>query len=403
MYRTRPTLLADLLISYSMGYIYSSAVSVIIVLQGPIWSIIEAAAAGQSPSPFPVSELQVLEQDKWISRVWTYQELVNGADTYFTTTNPGVGTPVVQVQRFLNCVGASLNRWKKENEQGEMGVLDNFPHLSILEEALGDMLMSGYLERTALGILSNIGLRDLDVNFPQNRLLACLGALTKEASWGAASNSLEKLADKLMELCEARNDYSFIYTSDERSDEMGLRWRPNSNGPAHLIPVINWYSSIPAFDLIGTTQNAHGDEGGFWLDNLIRLRPSASIDPHAVKQIERYLFGYQEPDNPTHIQIGIFKPGIGETPDWREDLLRFLLKIGFTGCREPQFCEMGLFYSQKDIRDLEEVELFAASSIVWKFGNPGLARWKEHGIVKYCAGVYAGLLKQEQAKSVLMV
>src|ERR1700693_75598 len=100
MSRTGPTLLADSLISHSMGYIYSSAVSVIIALQGPIWNIIETAAAGQSPSPFPDSDLRALEQDKWISRVWTYQELVNGADTYFTTTNPGVGTPVVQVQRF---------------------------------------------------------------------------------------------------------------------------------------------------------------------------------------------------------------------------------------------------------------------------------------------------------------
>src|SRR5450756_2080130 len=119
--------------SRSMGYIYSSAVAVIIILQGPIWNIIQSAASGQSPSPFPAPDLQVLEQDKWISRVWTYQELVNGADTYFTTTNPGAEYPVVQAQRFLNCVGASLNRWKKDNGQGEMGVLETFPHLSILE------------------------------------------------------------------------------------------------------------------------------------------------------------------------------------------------------------------------------------------------------------------------------
>ena len=236
-----------------MGYIYSTAVSVIIVLQGPIWNIIETAMKGESPSPCKLSELQVLEQDRWISRVWTYQELVNGADTYFTTMNPNVGTPVVQVQRFLNCVGASLNRWKKENEQGEMGVLETFPRLSILEDALGDILMSGYLERTALGVLSNIGLRDVDPQYPQNRLLACLGALTKEASWDASSGDLAQIADKLMKICEARNDYSFIYTSDKRSDERGRRWRPSTiskerstqedmKKPNPLIPIINWHT-----------------------------------------------------------------------------------------------------------------------------------------------------------------
>lgn len=391
----------------SMGYIYSSAVAVIIVLQGPIWNVIETAASGRSPAPFPLSELQLLEQDKWISRVWTYQELVNGADTYFTTTNPDVRTPVVQVQRFLNCVGASLNKWKKENEQGEMGVLENFHYLSILEEALGDILMSGYLERTALSVLSNVGLRDLDAKFPENRLLACLGALTKEASWGTASHSLENLADKLMKVCEARNDYSFIYTSDEKSDDPGLRWRPSTkqrppNGPAHLRPIINWHSSTPEFGLTGLTQDTHRDEHGFWLDNMVQLRFSASVGQKAVAELERYLFSSTDSGNPHFIHIGIIKPRIGQNLEWSEELFKFLVKIGFTGCPEPQICEMVLFYSQRDIRGLEEVEIFAAASIVWKFGNPGLVRWKEDGVGKYCAGVYAGLLKQEHAEPLLM-
>jgi len=40
---------------------------------------------------------------------------------------------------------------------------------------------------------------------------------------------------------------------------------------------------------------------------------------------------------------------------------------------------------------------------VWKFGNPGLARWKEDGVARYCAGVYAGLLKREEVESVLII
>jgi hypothetical protein len=315
---------------------------------------------------------------------------------------------VVHAQRFLNCVGASLNRWKKENGQGEMGVLETFPNLSILEDALGEILMSGYLERTALGVLSNITLRSFDSKFPQNRLLACLGALTKEASWGHASPNLEELADKLMKICEARNDYSFIYTSDERSDVPGRRWRPSTsqrvtNGPAHLIPIINWHSSVPVFSLIGATQNAHRDGNGLWLENMVRLGISKNVDQTVVELLESYLFGSTNPEDPTHIQIGIFQPQMIERPDWRDALLRFLLKIGFTGCREPQICEMGLFYSQTDIRGRQQVELFAGTSIIWKFGNPGLARWEKGEVMKYCAGVYTGLLKQEQAESLLMI
>lgn len=394
--------------SQSMGFIYSAAVSVIIVLQGPIWKIIETAASGRSPDSFPLSDLQVLEEDKWISRVWTYQELVNGAEAWFTTTNPSPDRPAVQVQRFLNCVGSSLNRWKKENGKGEMGVLETFPNISVLEEALGDMILSPYLERTALGVLSNIARRDYDAKFPQNRLLACLGALMKEVSWGPPSTSLDELAEKLMEICEARNDYSFIYTSDERSHAIGQRWRPRPvqsvrDKPVHLIPIVNWHSSIPSFETIGTTQNGHFNSSGFWLEGMVRLRLATSVDEKVVQQLERYLYGFEDPENPHHIQIGIFEREEDECLDWREALLKFLVKIGFTGCHQPLVCEKGLFYSQKDIRDREDVELFAAYSIVWKFGNPGLARWKEDGIVRYCAGVYAGLLKQEEAEPVLMI
>jgi hypothetical protein len=385
-----------------MGYIYSTAVSVIVFLQGPIWNIIETAAFGKSPSPFPPSDLQTLELDRWISRVWTYQELVNGADTYFTTTNPGAGTPVVEAQRFLNCVGASLNSWKKDNDQGEMGVLETFPRLGILEDALADILMGGYLERTALGVLSNINLRDVDPKHSENRLLACLGALTKEALWGPASTNLEELADKLMQICEAKNDYSFIYTSDERSDKPGQRWRPNttekdSKKPVPLIPIINWHSSLP-----GMTQNSHRDQSGLWLENMVRLQFSTSIDQKAVAQLKGYLFGSTDPKNPHLIHIGIFKPEVGKILHWKDALLKFLLKIGFTGCQGPQICETGLFYSQLDIRNHTDVEIFAARSIIWKFGNPGLARWNEDGVIKYCTGVYAGLLKEE-AESVLIL
>lgn len=394
--------------SQSMGFIYSTAVSVIIVLQGPIWKIIETAASGRSPDSFPLPDLQVLEEDKWISRVWTYQELVNGAEAWFTTTNPSPNRPAVQVQRFLNCVGSSLNRWKKENKKGEMGVLETFPNISVLEEALGDMILSPYLERTALGVLSNIAGRDYDANFPQNRLLACLGALTKEVSWGPPSTSIDELAEKLMKICEARNDYSFIYTSDERSDAMGQRWRPRPvqsvrDKPVHLIPIINWHSSIPSFETIGATQNGHFDSSGFWLEGMVRLQLATSVDEKVVQQLERYLYGFEDPENPHHIHIGIFERERDECLDWREALQKFLVKIGFTGCHQPLVCEKGLFYSQKDIRDREDVELFAAYNIMWKFGNPGLARWKEDGIVRYCAGVYAGLLKQKEAESVLMI
>ena len=135
---------------------------------------------------------------------------------------------------------------------------------------------------------------------------------------------------------------------------------------------------------------------------MVRLQSSKNVDQKAIKELEVYLFGETDPENPHHVLIGVFKPDIAGSLHWRDALLKFLLKIGFTGCRTPLIFDWGLFYPQIDIQAHDEVEIFAASSIFWKFGHPGLARWKEDGVTKYCAGVYAGLLKQE-AESVLML
>jgi len=175
------------------------------------------------------------------------------------------------------------------------------------------------------------------------------------------------------------------------------------NGPANLIPIINWHSSSSQYGAAGATQGAHTDSSGFWLDNMVRLRRSSRTDEKAAKELEQYVYGSEDPAHPNNIYIGIFRPKAGDLLNWEKDLLKFFVRIGFTGSHVPQICEKGLFYTQKDIQNREEVEFFAAASIVWKFGNPGLARWKEDGIVKYCAGIYAGLLKQEEAESILII
>mgnify|MGYP003662992562 CR=1 FL=1 len=393
----------------SMGFIYNAAMSVIIALKSSVWKIVQHASATVSPAPLSLSDMQILEDDAWISRVWTYQELVNSRATYFTTPvseeHPDVQV-VVEATQFFDCIGHSLSRYKRDNHVSDGTTVSTFPNLNVLEDTLLDVTLSGYLERPALAIFSNISMRTFDAKYPQNRLLACIGALTKEASWGPPSSSLDELAEKIMCICEAKGDYSFIFTADSRSEERGKTWRPNPscvearNGPTHLVPVINWYIHSDPF---GETQRGRHDEHGFWLENMVPLTIAETLLADAQGELDRFLWGFTDPVNPKLTSKGLFGKD-DKKEEGNAALVRFLKQIGFSGCCEPLVCETGLFFSQRDLWKMEEVELFAAKNVIYYWGAPGLARWKEcpGGQARYCAGVFVGLVKKDLAQPLLL-
>lgn len=383
-----------------MGFIYSAAISVIIVLQESIWNIIQSVSSKVSPRALTHKEMHILEEDIWISRVWTYQELVNGREAFFSTLAPEAQGHAIHAEKFLNCVGFSLSQWKRIEGKGHGEVLEAFPKLNTLEDTLADRQMGMYLDRVALKVVSNMAVRTFDPKFPQNRLLACMGALTQEVSWGPASATLEELAEKLMAICESNNDYSFIYTSDIRNRAPGMRWRPSpfqssSNGPTHLVPVVNWNN-------IWGTQNGHRDARGFWLDKMVLLNPAETIDEKAKEGLERMLYGYKDLKEPNKITGWVFRRQDYEDKELSQVVLKYLGMAGFKGDREPHVCESGLFFSQSILSGRDSVEMYATAGIRWTWGSPGLARWKEDGEIMYCAGVFTGVVKMEAAEPLLV-
>lgn len=389
-----------------MGFIYSTALSVVVVFQEAAWNIIRKASMSNTATQLSLKEMKDLELETWVSRVWTYQEMVNNFKVYFTTFLPGDDQAVVHNQVLMDCVGYSMDRWKRERGSSAAEILLEFPNLNNLEDTLADVQLAGYLERSVLGILSNMAARKFDPLYPGNRLLASLGALTQKASWSPAA-TLPELSDKVMATCEEVNDYSFIFTSDQRDTTPGLRWRPNphqpesnDDRPIHLVPILNWSSyGVP----LGNTQRAHKDSRGVGLDNMIRLQLSESMNAKAMQRLEEWLYGQeQDPTHPTEFpSVGFF----GRKEKGKLDLIPTLFKafamIGFTGSSKAQVCENGLFFPILSLEGRQDVEMFAAGSLQWTFGAPGLARWKEEGVAMYSAGVFVGDVGQMMGKPVV--
>lgn len=391
----------------SMGHIYSAAESVIIIIQDPAWKIILEASSGKTPDALSYDDMQALEGDKWITSVWTYQELVNARKIHFAPIHPEGYDSIVKGDRFFNCTGFSLEQWKKRNDKTTSESLIEFPTLNTFEDTLADLATSGYLGRSVFQVLANMACRTYDPFFPANRLLASLGALTQEVSWGPPSMSLSDLSEKVMTTCEADNDYSFIYTTDERDETPGLQWRPDPkqiqtdlSKPVHLIPVLSWSSWGEPF---GATQTAHKDDAGLWLDNMIRLQQSEAPGEEVRQLLENWLYRPKDLTQPGAASKGFFKRTESDKLNFGEAMLKALKQMRFSGTQGPVICEDGLFFPLKPLDGRQDVELFAASSIRWIFGSPGLVRWKEGDKTKYSAGVFTGVVRHDQAKAILIV
>lgn len=359
------------------------------------------ASAKLSPDALNLSQMQLLEADPWISRVWTYQELINGHPTYFTTAHP-TEVSIVHPQRFFDCVGFSLDRWKRTTGSSALTARSTFPNLNTLEDTIGDILLNGMFEISALSILSNMALRSYDPKYPKNRLLASLGALTTEVSWGPPSLTMGDLSEKFMGICEGKGDYSFIFTSDKRMEIPGRRWRPDPNQhergePVHLIPLINWYCNT------GETQRGHVGVNGLILENLVPLQRAEKLDTVIEKEIDIFLYGDKgfEVNKPGSGRIGVLHGDEGNESQ-PAALLGFFVQVGFRGCGEHIICADGYFFPQESISKAESVEVFASLSLPYLFGHAGLARWKDRSVVRYCAGIFTGIVEKGQAQSVCM-
>ena len=213
----------------SMGYIYSLASEVIIVLAPSTYSAIEEIIRQGSVS---YDGLKMLEQDEWLSSVWTYQEIVNSKRFYLVSEGATDPTLTIDGEVFFSVLGASLMKWMELNDLNAFKLHEAFPNLSAFEDLMADWELAGYVERSALLVMCS--LKSKTNNDPNNYFYAVLGALTQEPSWNPREGNL---SEEFMRVCERKGDYSFIYSVAEKDGDVRRRWRPKVWGSARNTPT----------------------------------------------------------------------------------------------------------------------------------------------------------------------
>ena len=370
----------------NMGYIYSRATEVIIVLGENTFSAIDELKHQQF---FSEAALQTIECDEWVSSVWTYQEIINAARVYFVSERQTETFASIDCADFCNALGYGLSKWKKSASPEKLPVSKTFPRLDALETIFGDWLNNGaYTYHSALSVFTSIIVkRNAD---PANYFYAILGVLTdspQQLIWDPNQN----LAEKVMAICERKNDFSFVYTCEARDTDPQRCWYPRATSlPTNGATLPNFLRPILTAHCWGDAQNGHYDDEGFWLHGMKVMQPASTI-------------GDAEKDVMSH---RLNRPGLqhADQATLEMSVLAAIRDYGFEGEAAPIVVAGGLIFTLETIEHAEIVRLLVSTQIRWTMGAPGLVHvcGKEGKRYVPCAFIGSWRVLMDPGESVLL-
>ena len=216
----------------NMGAIYGNASQVVVVLSKSSSVLLEQFHRSRR---IDTATLLVLENDDWITRAWTYQEIVNSKSIHFIAEEGSEAS--VSGEELLNGVGQAIADYKKLKGFDSFKLRTLHPRLDSLEDVIADWKIADYLERTAYQVMSAMDRRVSERE--DDQFYAMVGAITATPLYDQDGRSAYP-AEYFMQICESKGDYSFIYSTAPESEISGKCWRPVIS-PIHAI--FPWHTS----------------------------------------------------------------------------------------------------------------------------------------------------------------
>lgn len=243
-----------------MGAIYGHCQKVVVVLSIDCEAMLQRVARQE---PLDREALLAFENDRWLTRIWNYQELVNGEDIRFVVEGREL---CVEAEEVLNKVGFGLHEYRKEEGLDPFEMRDLHPRLDSLEDLILDWKLSAYLDRSAYRIMC--GMFSRSARKPEDQFTAMVGALVDESDVIRAGSDAPP-AEQYMQVCEAKGDFSFIYTSAPRNPGRGRRWRP---------AAAKWFDAVFPWTTYGAGQSGTLYSDSLQLDGMNCLEPAPLTD-----------------------------------------------------------------------------------------------------------------------------
>lgn len=343
----------------SMGAIYSSAKQVFAVLPESCSNSLHKIHNRESMG---LKELLALENDDWVTRAWTYQETANSKATYFIAQEDG--NVLIDEHDFLNAILTDTTDYAASIKLEHTKLAAQFPRLDSLQEMVAENKLVEHTGRPVFQVMSTMHQRYAERE--DDRIYAMIGVITDLQSDSVGNEDIHP-AEYFMQVCERKNDFSFIYCTAPRNNIPGRRWRPVAG---QISPVI---SGLLAY---GRGQSGCMNATHIQLNNMCRIYPG-TINSDARKTAGYFL---------QNQNAGM------SSADFAAALLERLRRKGFSGCGDYLELENGYFFLQSTLQCSEEVFVAICQDVVWLNGGPGLLL-QSNGtdINRFCdVGVFVG-------------
>jgi len=356
----------------NMGAIYARARQVVVVFSTSGSNLLQLVREKDS---ITVDQLSSLEEDEWISRAWTYQEIANSQRFYFVAERDNKAP--VEGADLLQPLSELLNAYERAEGYSSFAMQTVFPRLTSLEALMVESIISSYTEKSVYQVIATMYLRETEK--PEDVYDAMIGAIT-DSPLERAGDLADSPVTYFLQVCEAKGDFSFIYSIAGRSKIKGRKWRPED---ASLQLVLPWIFCF------GKGQPGKRLPGSLQLDK-VRVVP---------------LGGQPDSSITDHLSSIFKKPDSSAAAPLTSIILESLRQVGFSGCGEYLELENGYFFPQETIKDFQSLHVVIASGVRFPFGATGLlVKDNGSGVYDfYDVGLFVGHPSKEEELTTILL
>lgn len=326
----------------NMGVIYREATQVFAVLNTDCDSTIHKIC---NKEPLNLNDYLAVANDDWMDRVWTYQEFANSKMMFIVAEDKG--NIFISEYQFLNALMSDEAAYADIQDIKLIQKLERM-QLLVAEQQIED--------RSVFQVISATHHRQSTEN-SEDRFNAIISVVTDGNTVIRNPHPVSKI-EHFLHICEEKNDYSFIFSTNPRSGVLGRMWRPLDD---QITPVI---SDVLTFGrgLSGSLKETH-----LQMNNMCRMTPWKANQ--VISAVEGFV-----------------------KTDLSKGILEQLKTRGFTGCGECIKLEQGYFFPQLSHKRSKDFFVTISHDVKFQQGAPGLLlRSNDTDINKFCdVGVFIG-------------
>jgi len=341
---------------FLMGEIYSKSMAVFVVLSTETEVVLNKIRNGIN---FKEVDFEILNQDKWVSRYWTYQEIVNSSKIYICSEN-SQENPIF-ASDFFDKIANEIQSFLKTKGLATLDFQEKLPYLTSLEAVILDWRIMDYQERSIYQVMVNMEYRKSD--YSSSKLKAMFGCISNQLQ-SINFNSKDDYSI-FLEICKLKEDYSFIFNTSKNRKLNNEKWCPISYD---FKPIFSWLYCY-----------GEGQKG-------------------------KYINGCLELNNMIIEKISTPK----EDPLKKEEMINYLKKLKFEGSYLSFETESGYFFNQFEITLSEKDFVIGISTgIEWTFGAPAILLSKNNPETEIydfvSSGVFFGKPSKDKKRNKIII